>query len=69
VVAMLTSSRSAVLVSKTSNQWSFIVSALMADLVITSKNESIFWTIFIVINAKLGNLGIEGLKAKINQLK
>jgi hypothetical protein len=32
------------------------------DLVINSKNESIFWTLFIFINAKLGNLGIEGLK-------
>jgi hypothetical protein len=28
-----------------------------------------FGTLFIFINAKLGNLGIEGLKDKINQLK
>ena len=25
-----------------------------------------FWTLFIFINAELGNLGIEGLKDKIN---
>ena len=29
-----------------------------SDLVINSKNESIFWALFIFINAKLGNLGI-----------
>jgi len=40
-----------------------------SDLVINSKNELIFWTLFIFINAKLGNLGIEGLKDKINKLK
>ncbi len=31
---------------------------LTPDLVINFKNESIFWTLFIFINAKLGNLGI-----------
>jgi hypothetical protein len=40
-----------------------------SDLVINFKNESIFWTLFIFINAELGNLGIEGLKDKINLLK
>ncbi len=35
------------------------------DLEINFKNESIFWTLFIFINAELGNLGIEGLKDKI----
>jgi hypothetical protein len=39
------------------------------DLVINFKNESIFWTLFIFINAELGNLGIQGLKDKINQIK
>ena len=39
------------------------------DLVINSKNELIFWTLSIFINAELGNLGIEGLKDKINKLK
>jgi hypothetical protein len=45
------------------------VSRLISDLVISFKNESIYWTLFIFINAELGNLGIEGLKDKINQLK
>ncbi len=40
-----------------------------SDLVINSKNELIFWTLSIFINAELGNLGIEGLKDKINKLK
>jgi hypothetical protein len=40
-----------------------------SDLVINSKIELIFWTLFIFINAGLGNLEIEGLKDKINQLK
>jgi len=40
---------------------------LISDLVIKFKNESIFGTLFIFINAKLGNLEIEGLKDKINQ--
>jgi len=30
--------------------------------VINFKNESIFWTLFIFMNAELGNLGIEGLR-------
>ena len=37
--------------------------------VINFKNESNFWTLFIFINAELGNLGTEELKDKINQLK
>ena len=40
-----------------------------SDLVINFKNESIFWTLFIFINAELGNLGIEGLNDKINQFR
>jgi len=40
-----------------------------SDLVINSKNELIFWTLFIFINAELENSGIEGLEDKINQLK
>ena len=32
------------------------------DLVINFKNGSIFWTLFIFINAELGNLGIEGFR-------
>ncbi len=40
-----------------------------SDLVINSKNELIFWTLSIFINAELGNLGIEGLNDKINKLR
>ena len=40
-----------------------------SDLVINSKNEFIFWTLSIFINAELGNLGIEGLNDKTNKLR
>ena len=39
------------------------------DLAINFENESILGTLFIFINAELGNLGIEGLKDKINKLR